>query len=141
MRERVPFAILRTPGDSAVVDDSLRVLSMQPPAGPNLPVFAPSLALTLVPGTFVTAKDAFVLRDAYATMAAKGIFPQVIALDRYGGLIVTLPNGLRLLLGEPGDLSRRLALASAIMTQVVRGGRSVSAVDVRAPSTPVVVYR
>ncbi len=57
-------------------------------------------------------------------------------LDRYGGLEVTLQTGPRLLLGNGSDLPKKLALASAILAQIVHGERRVAAIDVRAPATP-----
>ena len=66
--ERVPFATLTSEGQTVVVDRALRVLS---PATGNeqLPSFVLSLHRSLAPGTFVSARDALVLRDVYATMA------------------------------------------------------------------------
>jgi len=138
--ERVPFATLTSNGRSAVVDRELRVLS---PAtgGERLPSFVLSLHRSLAPGTFVTVHDALVLRDAYTTMAAGGLTPSVLTFDRYGDVVASLSGGPRLLLGEPNDLARKVRLVNAILAQVVRRQLRVSAVDVRAPAAPVVVYR
>ena len=138
--ERVPFATLTSAGHSVVVDRAMRVLS--PVAGSDvLPSFVLSLHRSLVPGSFVTARDAFILRDVYTTMAANGLTPITLTFDPYGDVIATISGGPRLLLGEPSDLERKARLINAILVQVVRRQLSVSAVDVRAPSTPVVVYR
>jgi cell division septal protein FtsQ len=138
--ERVPFAILESGARSGIVDRALRVLSSQVVAS-SLPVLAVTPGLALVPGRFVTSRDALALRDAYETMNAKGIAPKSLAMDKYGDLVATLPNDLRLLLGAPEGLSEKAALTSAILAQVVRGQRRVSAIDLRAPATPVIVYR
>jgi cell division protein FtsQ len=138
--ERVPFATLTSDGESAVVDRALRVLS--PVASSDtLPSFVVSLHRSLTPGTFVTARDAVILRDVYTTMVANGLNPASLSFDRYGDVIATIAGGPRLLLGEPNDLARKVRLINAILAQVVRRQLSISAVDVRAPSTPVVVYR
>jgi cell division protein FtsQ len=138
--ERVPFAVLTSDGQSVVVDRELRVLS---PAADDelLPAFALTLHGSLAPGTFVTAHDAFVLRDVYATMTSAGLPPATLAFDRYGDLSASISGGPRLLLGQPDDIVRKVRLIHAILAQVVRRQQSVSAIDVRAPATPVVVYR
>lgn len=138
--ERVPFAVLTSDGQSAVVDRELRVLS--PAAGDELlPAFVLTVHGSLAPGTFVTARDAFGLRDVYTTMASGGLTPATLTFDRYGDVIASISGGPRLLLGQPDDLKRKVRLINAILTQVVRRQLSVSAVDVREPATPVVVYR
>ncbi len=138
--ERVPFATLTSEGQTVVVDRALRVLS---PATGNeqLPSFVLSLHRSLTPGTFVSTRDALVLRDVYATMVSDGLTPTALTLDRYGDVVASISGGPRLLLGEPNDLGRKVRLIDAILAQVVRRQLSVSAVDVRAPATPVVVYR
>lgn len=138
--ERVPFAVLRSDGQSAVVDRELRVLS--PAAGDELlPAFVLTLHGSLAPGTFVTAHGASILRDVYTTMASGGLTPAVLAFDRYGDIIADISGGPRLLLGQPDDIGRKVRLINAILAQVVHRQQSVSAIDVRAPATPVVVYR
>lgn len=138
--ERVPFAVLTSDGQSAVVDRELRVLS--PAAGDELlPAFVLTLHGSLTPGTFVTAHDAFVLRDVYTTMASGGLTPAILSFDRYGDLTASMSRGPRLLLGQSDDIGRKVRLINSILAQVVRRQENVSAVDVRAPATPVVVYR
>ncbi len=138
--EREPFAILQSAPESAVVDRSLRVL--EPAAGDEtLPELEVPPGLALRPGNFAVARDAMELRDAYEEIAARQIRPQALALDRYGGLVVTLRDGLRILFGQDADLGQKLTLVDAILGQVVRGQRRVAAIDVRAPAAPVIVYR
>jgi cell division protein FtsQ len=138
--ERIPFAVLTSDGQSVVVDRELRVLS--PASGDELlPAFVVTLHGALSPGTFVTARDAFVLRDVYTTMASAGLAPATLAFDRYGDITAGISGGPRLLLGEPDDIGRKARLINAILAQVVRRQQSVSAIDVRAPGAPVVVYR
>ncbi|MFY9739252.1 MAG: FtsQ-type POTRA domain-containing protein [Candidatus Cybelea sp.] len=138
--ERVPFAVLRSDGRSAVVDRELRVLS--PAAGDEpLPAFVLTLHGSLAPGAFVTARDASVLRDVYTTMVSGGLMPATLTFDRYGDVIADISGGPRLLLGQSDDIERKVRLINAILAQVVHRQQSVSAIDVRAPATPVVVYR
>ncbi len=138
--ERVPFAIVQSDPESAVVDGNLRVLETA--AGDEtLPVLIVPPALALRPGAFVVTRDAVELRDAYEAMAARRILPRSLALDRYGGLVVTLRDGMRVLIGQESDLGQKLTLVDAILAQIVRGQRRVAAIDVRAPAAPVIVYR
>ena len=138
--ERAPFATLWSGAQSATVDRTLRVLATDV-AAPGLPDFILQPGVELRPGAFVARRDAATLRDAYEAMAAKQIQPLEVALDRYGGLVITLRGGVRLLLGQERDLAQKVTLVDAILAQVVRGQRRVAAIDVRAPGTPVVVYR
>ncbi len=140
VHERVPFAILRSGDDAVVVDRALRVLAPAADADAK-PVFVIKPGLDLAMGRFATTHDAVSLRDAYDAMEAKGIEPLELALDRFGGLVVTLPGGLHLLLGGEVDLDRKLGLAQAILAQVVHERSRVAAIDLRAPATPVLIYR
>lgn len=138
--ERVPFAVLRSGAETVTVDRTLRVLSMGIVAT-GLPVFILQPGVELSAGGFVLRRDAATLRDAYDAMAARQIEPLAVSFDRYGGLVITLHGGVRLLLGQEKDLAQKVTLVDAILAQVVRGQRRVAAIDVRAPGTPVVVYR
>lgn len=140
VRERVPIAVLQVDGDSAVVDRSLRVLE-EPATTQTLPVFSLGTTLALTPGEFVRTKDALELRDAYETLSGKGTKITVLSLDRYGDLVAELPGGVRVLLGGPENLEKKIALADAIVSQTGRAQRKISALDLRAPNTPVIVYR
>jgi cell division protein FtsQ len=138
--ERVPFAVLQSGPERVVVDRGLRVLEPAS-ADERRPVLIVPAGLALWPGKFVTTRDAITLRDAYEAMLLRRITPSSLAFDRYGGLVVTLHDGLRVLLGQEGDLVQKLTLVEAILAQVVRAQRRITTIDVRAPSTPVVVYR
>lgn len=140
VRERSPMAVLQTEYDSAVIDRSLRVLE-EPATMQTLPVLIVSDPLSLVPAEFVTAKDARELRDAYETLVGDGAKVKTLSLDRYGDVIAQTPEGVRLLLGAPEGLERKIALANQILAQTQRAQRKISALDLRAPTTPVIVYR
>lgn len=138
--ERVPFAVVRSGYDAAIVDRTLRVL--EPATAPSaLPDFDVEPSIDLTPGTFVHSSDALALRAAYETMAGRHMTPVQLSLDRYGGLVVTMRSGVRLMLGGQDDLPEKLGLADAILSQIVTGRRRVAAVDLRAPAAPVLVYR
>lgn len=138
--ERAPFAVVESGDDAAIVDHALRVL--EPAIGSEaLPVFVIEPGANLAPGAYLRAREALQLRDAYDAVAGKNILPATLALDRFGGLVATMPGGVKLLLGGSNDLDRKLTLADAILAQVVRGQRRVAAIDLRAPAAPVLVYR
>ena len=137
--ERRPFAVVRSGDESVLVDRALRVL--EPASGAETgPVFIVRPGLNLAPGTFIATGEAVELRDAYDALTARHMQPVRLGYDRFGGLVVTLRSGLRLLLGSRDDFDRKLTLAGAIMAQVI-GRQRVAALDLRAPSAPVLVYR
>lgn len=139
--ERAPFAVIHSGYDDALVDRSLRVLEEPVSEATALPVFVVQDTTDLSPGSFVQTHDAIALRDAYQTLVGAKIAPAALAFDRFGGLVVTLHGGMQLLLGTQNDLARKLTLANAILAQVVTRRAQVSAIDLRAPSAPVLVYR
>jgi cell division protein FtsQ len=138
--ERKPFLVLRSGGDAALVDRTLRVLQPADVAAPY-PVLVLEPGITFEPGEFVRLPTALQLRDAYEKMEGGKIVPVAMQYDRFGGLVVTIRGGLRLLLGSQNDLATKLTLADAILSQVVTPQRRVTAIDLRAPSAPVLVYR
>jgi cell division septal protein FtsQ len=138
--ERAPFAMLRSGDDVAVVDRSLRVLTLDAVDEP-LPVFVMRPGANLTPGASVATRETVELREAYEAAAGRGIVPVQVAFDRFGGLVVTMSGGLRLLFGSSSDLAGKLTLAQAILSQVVGHAPRVAAIDLRAPAAPVLVYR
>ncbi|HTU83396.1 MAG TPA: FtsQ-type POTRA domain-containing protein [Candidatus Acidoferrales bacterium] len=138
--ERAPFAVVRSGLAAALVDRSLRVLADGGDAS-DVAVLVVRPGLQLTPGAFIEDSGAEQLRDAYAAMLAAHVVPSQLALDRYGGVVVTMPGGVRVLLGDDDDMTRKLALVDPILAQVARSGRRIAAIDLRAPNTPVVDYR
>jgi len=138
--ERAPFAILRGNGRYALIDRTLRVLGPVAP-GTTLPVFdAGNLELPDA-GSFVTSPRVASLRDDYEALLAARVVPESLAFDKFGGLVATMSDGIEILLGDDSDLSAKLRLIDPILAQVVRSQRRVAAVDLRAPATPVLVYK
>lgn len=137
--ERAPFAVVRSGADGVVVDRDLRVLAPVRDV-PSL-VFALPKTLLPAPGTFLTDPAALALRDDYDAMTAAHVVPVELSLDKYGGLIADLRGGIRVLLGDDGDLSKKLPLVDPILTQVIAKQRRVAQIDLREPGTPVVSYR
>ncbi|MGA8575590.1 MAG: FtsQ-type POTRA domain-containing protein [Candidatus Cybelea sp.] len=138
--ERTPFAVVESGFDAAVVDHALRVLEPATAAAAG-PVFMLDPGADLVPGSYLRTREAIELRNTYDAVAAAHMAATTLALDRYGGRVVTIRGGVKLLLGSSNDMERKLTLADAILSQVVRRERRVSAIDLRAPAAPVLVYR
>lgn len=138
--ERAPFAILRGNGDEALADKTLRVLGPVP-AGAALPVFDLGKVPLPEPGSPATAGRATALRDDYDTLVGAHVVPVALGFDRFGGLVATLSDGIEILLGDDEDLAAKVPLIDPILAQIVHKTRSVVAVDLRAPGTPVLVYR
>lgn len=138
--ERAPFAILRGNGSEASIDRTLRVLGPVEP-GTTLPVFdAGNLELPDA-GAFVTSSRVASLRDDYEALLAARVVPESLGFDKFGGLVATMSDGIKILLGDDTDLNAKLRLIDPILAQVVRSQRRVAAVDLRAPATPVLVYK
>lgn len=137
--ERTPFAIVRGNGSELSVDRSLRVLGPAAPAS-ALPVFELGHESLPLPGAFLDGR-AVALRNDYVALVAAHVVPAALSFDRFGGLVARMPDGIDILLGDDADLSSKLRLIDPILAQAVRDPRRVAAVDLRAPGTPVLVYK
>ncbi|HEY1653699.1 MAG TPA: FtsQ-type POTRA domain-containing protein [Candidatus Tumulicola sp.] len=141
VRERVPFAVVASGDSVAAVDRDLRVL--QTVAGdrpmPRFVLDVPEGALQ--PGRFLTEAKALAMRDDYEAMIAAHVVPLQLQYDRYDGLVATVRGNVRILFGDDGDLEKKLPLVDPILAQVVRKQQRVAAVDLRAPRTPVLVFK
>ena len=134
--ERTPFAQIRAGQEIAVVDRDLRVL--QAAASTTLPQLLVRVALPAA-GQFIKDERVTRLRDDYESLAAAHVVVGALRYDRFGDLTAVTPRGVQLLLGDDEDLARKIALIGPILSQTA--GRKIAAIDLRAPSTPVVVYR
>lgn len=138
--ERIPYAVVRFGGRSVVVDRDLRVLETGEGAD-ALPVFALKGQAVPIPGVFLKDPQAARLRDDDELLAAEHVAAAGLRYDRFGDLIVTMRSGVQLLLGDDTGLAQKAALVGPILSQVAAQGRRIAAVDLRAPKTPVVVYK
>jgi cell division protein FtsQ len=139
--ERKPFAVVRDGARTALVDRELRVLQAGASGDAAQPEFVLARAGALEPGAFLTEPSAIELRDDYDALIAAQVVPLALSFDRYGGLVADLRGGVRILLGDDADLNKKLPLIDPILAQVVRKARRVAEIDLRAPGTPVVVYK
>ncbi|MGR4065159.1 MAG: cell division protein FtsQ/DivIB [Vulcanimicrobiaceae bacterium] len=137
--ERVPLAVAGNRLQNVIVDRKLRVLA---PAGATdtLPRFVlPSdtsldLGRTLGEPAPQLAADLDVLAAAHADVGT-------LELDKYGELIATMRDGMRVLFGDDADLQAKVRLLPAIEAKLARSPQPVAAIDLRAIATPVVVYK
>lgn len=140
--EREPYAVVAANGQLVIVDRDLRVLAPMDGAHIELPKFAlGSTKNALEPGTFMDDATLRRLRADQTALADAHISPDALTTDRYGELVATLHSGVRLLLGDDEDLSKKIPLIDPILEQLQRAKRPIAAIDLRAPGTPIVVYK
>lgn len=139
--DRVPFAILESHSQSLVIDRELRVLEDAHGEGRSLPTFVIKRTTALTPGSFTHEGHIGRMRDDYDALIAGHVVPASLSFDKYDQLIASLGNGVRLLLGDDRDLARKIPLVEPILSQITSQGRKIRALDLRAPNTPVAVYK
>jgi cell division septal protein FtsQ len=139
--ERRPEACVRdAAGHEFQVDDDLRVLEE---------VCTPEVGLTFDlrgilegagPGTFVHDPELVALA-ADARSLAQGDRYREFSHDGYGQLQATMQDGIEIRFGDDDDLAQKQRLIAPILAELGPRTASVRAVDLRAPSTPVVQFR
>jgi len=139
--ERVPFARLVTADGVVIVDRTLRALQALEPSFGGLPAFVDKTLSEPHLGATVTEPELIALRDDEEALANARLAAISLEHDKFGDLVVTLHDGVRVLFGDESDLAKKIPLVEPILTQVGKSGRSISAIDLRAPKTPVVVYK
>lgn len=138
--ERTPFAVLRSGGQSALVDASMRVLDDDTSNASTLPVISLSTAVPLVPGAFLTQPDAVAMRSALLSLRAHGVSVEELD-DDAGDVRAVLSGGVRVLLGDEANANQAIPLVAPILTRFTLLGRYVGTLDLRSPTTPVVTER
>lgn len=140
IEERRPFALVQFGGDSVLVDHDLRVLKSGDAALP-LPIIVGKDAPAPRAGAFIRDAQIQRLRDDDDALVRAHVAVRSLRYDKFGDLVATTSGGIRLLLGDDTDLSKKTGLIDPIISQVSAGGKKLAAVDLRAPNTPVVVYK
>jgi cell division protein FtsQ len=138
--ERKPFAILQTLAGRAIVDRDLRVLQPQQHAS-TLPVLVSKLESVPQDGVFIKDPQVERLRDDYDALAEAHVAVNTLRYDKFNDLVAGTRGGISLLLGDDTDLKTKTPLIDPIISQVTATGKKLAAVDLRAPKTPVVVYK
>jgi hypothetical protein len=91
-------------------------------------------------GTFIDDPDLKTLVGDADAIAAARLDARSLGFDRFGDVTVQLRNGITVLLGDRNGSEAKVALIRPILEKVDRGKRKVAAIDLRALTTPVVVY-
>lgn len=138
--ERMPFAVVRYGAHRVVIDRDLRVLQ-NADTSDALPVIVAKGDALPIPGVFIKDPDTAHLLDDYEVLTQAHVAAAQLSYERFGDLAVTMRSGVKLLLGDDGDLNRKVPLVGPILSQVAAQGKKIAAVDLRAPKTPVVVYK
>lgn len=139
--ERKPFAIVRDGSGTFLIDRAIRVLEPGPGDTPGLPVFVELTAQMPAPGAFVRDRRLAALVADYQTLLGAHVVARQLEFDRLGNLTAVVGNGIAAELGDDADLAAKAPLIDPILSQTQRDGKRVRAVDLRAPKTPVVVYK
>lgn len=139
VRERHPFAVVSSDGESALVDPQLRVLVQG--EAPQLPVLVLRSGVELVPGRFLNAgSGAAALRGVLLALRAHDVEPNELT-DTNGDVSAILPGDIQILLGDESTAARATPLIEPILTRFALLGRYVRTLDLRSPTTPVVTER
>lgn len=136
--ERVPSACVVGPDAALTIDAARRVLATTC-LGSTLPRYRTAVAPQPT-GTFLADPAIARLQQDAATLEAAGVGVRALGWDAFGSLDVTATNGLTIECGDDADLASKARLVDPILG-ATRQLRTVRAIDLRAPETPVVTYR
>jgi cell division protein FtsQ len=138
--ERAPAACIATNGGALTIDAQRRVLATTC-LNASAPLYRLPVQGDAQPGAFLQDENvARVQRDA-ATLTAAGLGVRSIWFDRFGSLEAITSTGLLLRCGDDADLESKVRLIGPIIAATKGRLRALEAIDLRAPSTPVVTYR
>lgn len=140
VEERRPFALVQFGAQRLLVDHDLRVLQSGAGAA-ALPVLTARNEAALPPGAFIRDNALQRLRDDVDALMQAHVPVRSLRYDKFGDLVATTPGGIALLLGDDTDIAKKTHLIDPIISQVSATGKRLAAVDLRAPKTPVVVYK
>ncbi|MBV8246531.1 MAG: FtsQ-type POTRA domain-containing protein [Candidatus Eremiobacteraeota bacterium] len=139
--EREPFAIVAASGaPRLLVDADLRVLETETRRR-ALPVLIAVEPRDVSAGTFLSDPKSRALLNDYAVLRENHVEPQLLRFDSLGDLSIVLPPAIAVQLGDDQNLGEKAALIDPILSQTQAQGRRVARLDLRAPKTPVIVFR
>jgi cell division protein FtsQ len=140
--ERTPYAFVDDRGTRVTIDHSRRVLQdgAPPDLADSLPAFALVLPQAAVVGNTIDDPDLQTLVGDADALAAAHLDARSLGFDRFGDVTVQLRSGITVLLGDRSGSEQKVPLIRPILEKVERGKRRVAALDLRAMTTPVVVY-
>jgi cell division protein FtsQ len=140
--ERTPYAFVDDGATRVTIDHALRVLQDGAPPGldDSLPAFAIVLPQPPAAGAFIDDSNLQGLVGDADAIAAAHLDARTLRYDRFGDVTVQLRNGITVMLGDRVGSEQKIPLIKPILEKVDRGKRKVAAIDLRALTTPVVVY-
>lgn len=138
--ERQPVACVVSGRAAYLVDADAHVIESSCPNGAMLRVAFPPLAMQR-PGAVLDAALLHRMVADAATLHGAQLDAATVGLDRFGGLEAHLRDGVIVRFGDDADLGRKAGLIRPILSAYGARHNQVAAVDVRAPSTPVVELR
>jgi cell division protein FtsQ len=138
--ERVADGCVRTDdGAELTVDREQRVLERG--CAPDAIVYLPRNVDDAAPGTFLGDADLARLQADARTLRHASERLTDFSHDRYGGLEAKLGDGIRVRFGDESNLELKRRLLGPILASLGERLGGVSAIDLRAPTTPVVERR
>ncbi|MDQ6933016.1 MAG: cell division protein FtsQ/DivIB, partial [Candidatus Eremiobacteraeota bacterium] len=139
--ERAPDAVVATDSGTALIDDDGRVLESGGVYPVDLPRVRIHLTEPLSPGRFLEdPRIARVQRD-YKLLLRNKVVVYALQFNKRTELTVQLRSGVTVELGEDADLAQKAALVDPILHQLSGQIEKVTTLDLRAPGTPIVVYK
>jgi hypothetical protein len=134
---RRPAGCVRSAGGTVTIDATARVLQTGCVSA-SLPLVESGTGPSVAPGATLTAPQIDrLLADARAI--GRHVSVRIVRRDRFGGLEAVDSRGVLLQFGSDADLPAKLALVEPIRNSVAHG-RPLRAIDLRAPTTPVVEF-
>jgi cell division protein FtsQ len=137
--ERTPLACVAARGRTLTIDATLRILEARC-TRPGLVRIDLGDLDAGEPGTAIADPSLGALVADIATLAAAHVSVVSLHRDRFGGLVAVDPAGIELRFGDETDLAKKAALVGPVRAALAKG-RSIRAVDLRAPGTPTVEFR
>lgn len=93
------------------------------------------------PGAFLQLAELGRMQSDAETLAGDGAPYVHFALDRFGGLEATRDDGIVVRFGDNGDVGAKARLVEPILSTLGPKARTIRAIDLRAPGTPVIEFR
>ncbi len=135
--ERAPDGCVRTDdGATLTIDAFRRVLERGCPAAAV--TYLPRGVEDTPPGRFIEDPDLAQLQNDARILAAAGEPLTDFSHDKYGQLEARLADGIRVRFGDEEDLERKRRLIGPVLASLGDRLAGVTAIDLRAPATPVV---
>ncbi len=139
--ERIPNAVFVADAGTALVDADGRVLETDGLYPADLPRIRIRLTEPLIPGRFLRDSRVARAQRDYDVLLKNNVLVHALQFNKRTELTVQLVSGVQVELGQDADLAAKAALVQPILHQIAGKIEKVTALDLRAPQTPVVVYK